>query len=400
MRKLIWAVLGLALAAGAVWSLWPQPQQVDLAPVSRGPMQGTLSAQGTTRVRAPFAIAAPIAGTADRSPVEVGDRVSAGETVVAILRPADPTLMDARSRAQAEAAVAEAEAAVALAETGLRQAEGALEHAATRLERTRALVDRGVVPRRMLDDFEAAHDAALQGRLAALSQLDLSHATLGRAQAQFMGPQGIADPAVPPGECCLRLVSPLDGVVLALADRSARPVQPGSPLLTVGNLDEMDVEIDLLSADAVQVPPGARAEIDRWGGPATLEARLRRIDPAAFTRVSALGIEEQRVRLHLDLLTPPAGRPGLGDGFRVQVRLILWEADGLLRVPQAALFRQGGGWAVFRAQDGRAVQVPVQIGRMAGDVAEVLSGLAEGERVILFPAATLAEGARIAPRAP
>ncbi|MFN4098339.1 MAG: efflux RND transporter periplasmic adaptor subunit [Pararhodobacter sp.] len=397
-RKLAMGAAGLGLAGALVWALWPQPQPVDLAVVSRGPMQGMITAQGVTRVRAPYAIAAPITGTATRSPVEIGDAVVAGQTLVAVIQPADPALMDARSRAQAEATVDEAQAAVALAETSLRQAESGLAHAATQRDRARALAERGTIARRMLEDIEAAHLAAEQGRDAARSQLELTHATLIRAQAQLMGPGADFHLLTEPGECCLRILAPQTGIVLALADQSARLVQAGSPLLTIGNLDEMDIELDLLSADAVSVPPGARALIERWGGEGALEARLRRIEPAAFTRVSALGIEEQRVRLRLDLLTPPEGRPGLGEGFRVHVRLITWAADSLVQVPQAALFRQDQGWAVFIEDAGKARLQAVNIGRQAEGQAEVLDGLAEGTRVILYPASALADGARITAR--
>lgn len=398
MRKLSLGLIGATLVAALVWALWPQPQPVDLAAVAKGPMQGTILAQGVTRVRDPYAIAAPITGTAIRSPVQVGDAVVANETVVAILQPADPALMDARSRAQAEAAVVEAQAAVALAESNLRQAETGLAHSQSQLERNRILADRGTIPRRMLEDIEAAHQTAEQALSAAQSQLDLSRATLVRAQAQLLGPQALFDPSAEPGECCVRILAPQTGIVLAVQDQSARLVQAGSPLLTIGDLDDMEIELDLLSTDAVQVPPQARALIERWGGEGVLDARLRRIDPAAFTRVSALGIEEQRVRLRLDLLTPPEDRPGLGEGFRVHVRLIIWEADALLHVPQAALFRQGESWAVFVEDAGRARLRPVQIGRQASGLAEVLDGLSEGARVVLFPSSALSDGMTIASR--
>lgn len=391
-------LVGAGLLAAAVWALWPQPLAVDLATITRGPLQGTIVAQGVTRVRNPYAIAAPITGTATRSPVEIGDAVVAGETVVAVIQPADPALMDARTRAQAEAAVGEAQAAVALAESNLRQADAGLAHAELQLERSRALAERGTIPRRMLEDIETAFQTAQQARAAAASQVDLSRATLIRAQAQMMGPQAVLDPAAQPGECCVQIVAPQTGIVLAVADQSARLVQAGAPLLTIGNLDDLEIELDLLSTDAVQIPPHARAVVERWGGDGTLEARLRRIEPAAFTRVSALGIEEQRVRLRLDLLTPPEGRPGLGEGFRVHVRLVVWEADALLQVPQAALFRQGEGWAVFVAQRGKATLRPVRIGRQAAGQAEVIDGLQEGDLVVLYPGSTIIEGATIKPR--
>jgi len=398
IRKLGIGLIGTALLAALVWALWPQPMAVDLAPVTRGPMQGEIMAQGVTRVRNPYAITAPITGAATRSPVEVGDHVIAGETVVAVIQPADPGLMDARSRAQAEASIAEAQAAVAWAQSNLQQAESTLAQAELQLDRNRVLAARGAIPRRMLEDFEAAHLLAAQALDAARSQLDMNLAGLTRAQAQLLGPQRLFNPDAAPDACCMQILAPQSGIVLQVSDQSARLVQAGTPLLSIGNLDEMEIELDLLSTDAVQVPPGARALVERWGGETVLEARLRRIDPAAFTRVSALGIEEQRVRLRLDLLTPPAARPGLGDGFRVHVRLIIWDDAALIRVPQAALFRQGDGWAVFVAEAGKARLQPVTIGRQAAGQAEVLDGLAEGALVVLYPASALGHGARITAR--
>lgn len=397
-RKLGLGAVGAGLLGALVWGLWPQPMPVDLALVDRGPMQGTIAAQGVTRVRNPYAITAPITGSATRSPVEVGDQVTAGETVVAVIQPADPVLMDARTRAQAEAAVVEAQAAVSVAESNLQQAESALAHAAREFDRSRAMVESGTIPRRMFEDFEAAHLTAQQGRDTARAQLALSRAALARAEAQILGPQPVLAPNGTATECCVQIVAPQSGIVLAVTDQSARLVQAGSPLLTIGNLNELEVELDLLSTDAVQVPLGAQALIERWGGDDQLEAQLRRIDPAAFTRVSALGIEEQRVRLRLDLMTQPSERAGLGDGFRVHVRLILWDADDVLQIPQAALFRDGDAWAVFVRDGDRAVQQTVEIGRQAAGHAEVLAGLQEGAQVVLFPSSSLTEGTRITAR--
>lgn len=397
-RKLALGLVGLGIVAALVWALWPQPQRVDLASVSRGPMQGAITAQGVTRVRASYTIAAPITGSVTRSPVEVGDAVVAGETVVALIRPADPVLMDARSRAQAEAAVVEAEAAVAVAETDLRQTETALSHARVQLARSRALAESGTIPHRMLEDIETTYQSATQAVEAAQSRLDLARASLIRAQAQLIGPDMNFDPADDPGACCMRILAPQTGLVLGVADMSARLVQAGAPLLTIGNLDEMEIELDLLSTDAVRVPAEARALVENWGGAGVLEARLRRIEPRAFTRVSALGIEEQRVRLRLDLLAGPEDRAGLGEGFRVTVRLILWEAQDVLHLPQAALFRQAGDWAVFVEEDGRAKLQIVEIGRQADGQAEILGGVPEGARVLLYPGGAIADAVRVRAR--
>lgn len=398
MRRAGWSMAGLALLAALGWGLWPQARLVDLAPVTVAPLRVSLSAEGMALVREPYAITAPLTGTTTRSPVEVGDRVVRGETVVAVIRPAEPALMDARTRLQAEAAVTEAEAAVRLSETNLSGAESARSHARQQLERTQALAARGTVSSRVLEDIEQAHRLAVQAVEAARSELDLHRASLSRAQAQLLGP---APELVANGEgdaCCLRLLAPETGTVLEVAAPSARLVQAGAPLLSIGDTGDLEIELDLLSTDAVGVPPGARALIERWGGEGVLEARVRRIEPAAFTRVSALGIEEQRVRLRLDLLTPPEARAGLGDRYRVFVRLILWEGESVLQVPQAALFRHGGGWAVFRVEGGRARLVPVDIGRQAEGQAEVVNGLPEGAVVVLYPPSDLADGDAVSQR--
>ena len=397
--RMIGIGLGAAALAGAVvWAVWPEPVAVDMADVTRGPLQVTVAAEGITRVREPYAITAPLTGMTTRSPVQVGDAVRAGETVVAVIQPADPALLDARTRLQAEAAVTEAEAAVRLAEANVERARATLDHTAAQLARNQALAERGTIPRRMLEDIEAEHLLSRQGLTAAESELDLHRATLARARAQLVGPDARFQPGGDPGACCVEIVAPQTGTVLEVTDHSARLVQAGSPILVLGDLGDLEIELDLLSSDAVRVPEGARALVDRWGGAGLLEARVRRVEPAAFTRVSALGIEEQRVRLRLDFDTPPEDRPGLGDRFRVHVRVVLWEGEDVAQLPQAALFRHAGGWAVFAARDGRAHLTPVEIGHQSGGQAEVLSGLEPGAQVVLYPPSALEDSARIRPR--
>lgn len=397
-RTLSWTLVAAGLVGAAVWALWPEPRQVELAPVIRGPMAVSILAEGITRVRDPYTINAPIAGTTTRSPVEVGDAVEGGVTVVAVIRPMAPALMDTRSRADAEAAVAEGMAAVALAEANLRRLATARDHAAGELERARGLARSGAIPQRMLEEFQQAATLAEQSLSAALAERDLAQARLDRARALLIGPEAVMTPEGPDDACCVRIVAPVSGTVLGIEDRNARTVAAGTPLLTIGDLAAMEIETDLLSADAVRVPAGAPATVERWGGPGALPARVRRIEPAAFTRVSALGIEEQRVRVHLDLLAPPEDRPGLGERFRVFVRITIWEGAGLVQVPQGALFRQDGGWAVFRHVEGRAVLTPVVPGRQSEDHAEVVEGLAAGDLVVLFPPRDLADGMRVVPR--
>ena len=398
MRILVMTALALGLGAVLAWAFRPQPLPVDLAVATRAPMEVTLSAEGVTRVRDPYVITAPIAGTTTRAPVQVGDRVTQGETVVAVIQPAAPALMDARSRAQAEATIAEAEASVRVSEANLERAGAALEHARSQYARGEGLARAGTIAQRMLDDLAAELEQAQQGLASAEAQRRLSLASLQRARAQLVGPDALELPNGEAGECCVQIRAPLTGLVLDVPDRNARQVSAGAPLVTIGDITDLEIEVDLLSTDAVRVATGTPARVTRWGGEGVLDASVRRVEPAAFTRVSALGIEEQRVRVQLDLMSAPDDFHGLGEHYRVHVDLIVWENDSVLQIPQGALFRHGDGWAVFRNLDGQAVRVAVQPGHRGADTVELLDGLEDGAEVVLFPPNALIEGARIAAR--
>lgn len=394
------AVVSVAVvaAAGALaWAFWPEPVQVDVAEIGRGPMEVTVSANGVTRIRDTYLVTAPIAGTTSRSPVEVGDDVVADETVVATIEPAAPALLDSRARAQAEAAVAEAEAALRHAEANVLRAEADVDFARSQYERVRRLSEQGTIPLRMLDDATLQLRTVETALQAAQSEVDRQRATLQRARAQLVGPDGRSRLSEPNG-CCVDIQAPATGTVLSIENVSARLVQAGEPLLTIGSPEELEIEVELLSGDAVRIAPGADAHIARWGGGDELAARVRRIEPSAHTRVSALGIEEQRVRVRLDLLTPSEERAGLGDNYRVFVRVVEWAAEDVLQVPVGALFRHGENWAVYRVNDDRAALAPVTLGRRTALEAQVLQGLEAGDRVILYPGDRIEEGSRVAAR--
>ncbi|PRX37681.1 HlyD family secretion protein [Meinhardsimonia xiamenensis] len=400
MRTLIGATLGAAALAGLLWAAFrPQPVPVDLAEVTRGPMQITVGADGRTRIREVFEVAAPFTGRAERSPVRVGDPVVKGETVVAIVRPAAPPLLDARARLEAQAAVREAEAALAAAASRVRQAEEELDYARTEYERIVKLVERGVASTTQLENAHRIlklKEAALD---TARSEEARARSALARARAALVDPEELAEEGGPCCEgCCLEIRSPADGVVLEVAQISARPVQMGEFLVSVGRPDDLEIVADLLSADAVRLPPDARASVERWGGAEALEARLRRIEPVARTKVSALGIEEQRVDAIFDILTPPEERPGLGHGFAVYLRIIEWEAEDVVQLPLSAVFREGGEWFAFTVREGRARRVRVELGRRNGEVAELLSGLSAGDVVIVHPSDRVVEGVEIVSR--
>lgn len=389
---------GFAAAAGlAVWAFWPEAVQVDLAVARTTAMQVTVAGEGVTRVRDRYQVMAPLAGTVTRAPVQVGDAVIRGETVVAVIQPAAPAFLDTRARAQTEAAVAEAEAALRMAEANLLQAHTDLTHAESTYARNSALAARGIIASGMLEDVDMARARARAAMAAAQSSVDLQRATLVRMQAQLQGPVDVSGD-MSSDACCVALHAPQSGTVLAVENPSSRPVQVGAPLLTIGDLGDLEIEVDLLSSDAVRIAPGARAMVERWGGDAAIDAIVRRVDPAAYTRISALGIEEQRVRLRLDILTPPNQRPGLGDNYRVFVRVVIWEAAAALQVPVGALFRVDGQWAVFREANRRAVMTPVTVGRKNGLSAQILAGLAEGDRVVAFPGNRVEDGTRLVGR--
>lgn len=395
-RNVIIGLLGAGLVGGLlVVTFRTEPIAVDLATVARGPMQITVNADGKTQIREVYEVASPVAGTARRSPVEVGDPVAAGETVVAVVEPGAPALLDARTRMQAEAALREAEASVAVAEAQVRQAEEDLAYTRSQYERTQTLVERGVASVSRLEDATqalAAHEAALA---AARSQLQAAMSSRDRAAAVLIEP----DPTGRPGEeCCIPLTAPIDGVVLAVDQISERPVAMGTRLVSLGDPADLEIVADLLSSDAVRLEIGARAFVERWGGPIPLVARLRSIEPVAITKVSALGIEEQRVDAVFDILSPPEQRPGLGGGFAVFLRVVEWETEDALQIPLSALFRRGEQWAVFAVEEGLARRVPVEIGRRNSTRAQVLSGLAEGMRVITHPNEALTDGAPVVER--
>ncbi|UWQ52236.1 HlyD family efflux transporter periplasmic adaptor subunit (plasmid) [Leisingera caerulea] len=396
LRSLLLYVTGGGVLAALLYvALREEPAAVDLHEVTRGRMEITIDADGETRVRDLFEVAAPIAGTARRAPVRAGDRVTAGETLVAIVEPARPHLLDARTRAQAQATLQEAQAALDVARADLQKAVEDRILAQSQYDRVKALAERNVASLTRLEDATQRLAVAIAGEEAASARVDMSQSTLARAEAALILPEAGTEV---PDSCCIRIHAPADGVVLSVVTISERPVQPGDLLVTIGDPQDLELVADLLSSDAVRLAPGARASIERWGGATPLEAVLNRIEPVARTKVSALGIEEQRVDVFFDLVTPKEQRTSLGEGFSVFARIIEWEAEDVLRIPVSALFRDGGGWAAFVAADGRAAVRPLTLGRRNGQVAQVLEGLEPGERVILHPGEAVADGVLITER--
>lgn len=395
-RTILTVAAGAAILAGLVYvAMRTEPVPVDLYEVTSAPLAVTIDADGQTRIRDIYEVAAPIAGTARRAPIAVGDRVVAGQTVVALVEPISPSLLDARTRAQAEAAVDEASAALDVARSDLTRAEEEQTFATMQFERTQALVERGVASVTQLETATQQLAVAEAAAAAARSRIAMAEGTLERAEAALVGPQNSAGEDT---ECCVSLTAPTDGVVLSIATISEHPVQAGAPLVTIGDPDDLEIVADLLSSDAVRIGPGTRAIVERWGGPEALEAVLDHIEPAAETRVSALGIEEQRVDAIFDLSTPREERAGLGHGFSVFLRIVEWESDDALQAPLGALFRRGEDWAVFVYDNGVARERVIGVGRRGTRMAEVTDGLEAGERIITHPNDSVTDGTPVVDR--
>ncbi|MCL6709756.1 HlyD family efflux transporter periplasmic adaptor subunit [Pseudomonas sp. R2.Fl] len=392
-RILMLAAVALVVA-GFAYALREKPQPVDVAAVSRGPMQVTITQEGITRVRDVYTVSAPIAGHLARTLLDEGDRVRANVTVVAAIHPLDPPLIDSRSRAELLAARDAAKAAVSMAETDHRRIRSDLDLAEINLRRAQQLAKTGVVSESSLQRAETEVEMLEAQLESARVAITLRKAELASAEARLTQP-AIGGTGRGPS-CCVNLTAPVDGVVLSVLARSEQPVAAGARIAEIGDPDNLEIAVDLLSSDAVRVAPGAKAEILDWGGGRSLPATVRRIEPAGFTKVSALGIEEQRVNLVLDL---GEKEPRLGHSFRIYARLTLWQSEDSLQVPISALFRDGSAWNLFVIRDGRARQIPVEIGQMNDETAELIDGLKAGDSVILHPSDTLADGSLVEPRA-
>lgn len=395
-RIWLWGTLTLLLAAGLLYAFWPRPIPVDLAAVTQGPLSVTIDEEGETRVKDVYIVSAPLAGRLLRIEGDVGDPVEAAKTVVATIRPQQPTLLDVRSEREAEAAVKAAEAALELAIAERERARAELRFAGNDLERAQRLAERGNIAERALDQARLdvrTREAALA---AANATVQVRRFELETARAQLITPGAAAQSDGL--QCCVELQAPVDGRILKIIRESESVVEAGEPLIEIGDPARLEIVSDLLSSDAVRVAAGDAVMIERWGGGAVLKGRVRRVEPAGFTKVSALGIEEQRVNVVIDFLDPHDAWRRLGHGYRVEVRIVVWQADEVVRVPIGALFREGEDWAVFVAANGRAVLRRVTLGQRNSEFAEVRDGLAADERVVVHPSDRIVDGARVVER--
>jgi HlyD family secretion protein len=383
-------LLAAAIVGGATLAFLPQPVPVETAQVGRGPLRVTVDGVGRTRVRDRYVVAAPTGGHLGRIALRAGDEVAAGQELAWIAPPASP-LLDARTRAQLEAQIATAEAAEAQARAAIEQAELTKSQAYRERERARALVATQTLTQRELD----AAEFELRAQARAVEAAELGAETAGRQVAAARATlAGFAD-GTPETAARIGVRSPAHGLVLRVYMENEGPVEAGTPLLEIGDPAGLELVVDLLTADAVRVAPGTRVEIDQWGGSGLLAGIVTRVEPSAFTKVSALGIEEQRVNAVVEPAPDGSGWPALRDGWRAEVRIVIWESGDALCVPSGALFREGEQWAAFVVEDGIARLRTTGVGHRGTSDMEVVSGLREGELVVLHPSDKLADGAEV-----
>jgi HlyD family secretion protein len=391
MRRVVPAVILALLVGLLVWAFLPRPVPVELAEVAPRLLEVTVEEEGEARIREVFTVSAPSAGKLRRITLHAGDSVTEGETVVAAIGPAPPELLDARDRAVAKALAAAAQAAVDLAHAQLTQAEATLDFMTEEANRASALIEKEAISQRL-------YESAIREQKTAQAALDSARFNLAVRERELESAEAVlsADAGGGPADCCVTIVAPVSGRVLRVLTESEQVVQIGTPILEIGNPGNLEISVDLLSRDAVRVRPGAEATITGWGG-AAIAARVERVEPSAVTKVSALGIDEQRVTVLLRLIGPEADWQGLGHGFRVIARISLWRGEDVLTLPVGALFRDGSDWAAYVVQGSRVALRRIDLGERNEDFAQVLGGLSAGDRVVLHPSDLVADGARVRP---
>lgn len=398
LNRVVGLLVLLAVAGVVVWAFIPRPVAVDTARVTRGPLRVTVDDDGKTRIKEKYIVSSPLNGRLLRIGLDPGDAVEVDQTQIALLEPRDPELLDARAIAEAKARVRAAEAAVEQSRPAADAALAEMQLAESEYHRISQMHDRGGAMERERDDAQLAlrmkaeaYKGARFGEAIAKFELELARAA--------MVTTTVRDDTTDASQTETFVIrSPSTGRVLRVFQQSAAVVSAGSPLIEIGDPSDIELVVDVLSSDAVRIKPGAAVVLEQWGGDEPLQGIVRLVEPAAFTKISALGVEEQRVNVVIDFTDSPNLRPALGDGYRVEARIVIWQADDVLRVPTSALFRDGDAWAVFVVRDDVAQTTHVQLGGRTGLAAQVLEGLSEGDTVIIHPSDQIADGITTRPR--
>lgn len=393
-RTLFWLVAALALAALLVFAFRPRPVLADLGEITRGPLTVAVRDEARTRVRDIYVVSAPVSGRLLRVGNRAGERVEAG-AVIAVIQPAPAILVDERSRREIQAGVHAAEAALALARAELEGAEARLAHARIEAQRTETLFAADVASQSALDRARLDVRTAVAVVANARAGVDVRQANLEAARVRLAEPAATAS-----GARAVTIRAPVAGRVLRVLQESESVIAQGAPVMEIGDPGDLEVVAELLSSDAARIAAGAPAVIDAWGGGPALRGRVRQVEPYGFLKISALGVEEQRVNVIIDPVDPPAAWAAVGHGYRVEAAVTVWRAEAVVRAPVSALFRHQGRWAVFRVEGGRARLQPIEMGQNNGEFAEVRAGLTPGERVVLHPGPSIADGVAVRVRSP
>jgi HlyD family secretion protein len=393
LRRKLWITgIILVVALAILYGFLPRTQEVDLVRLTRGPLQVTIEEEGRTRLRERFVISAPTAGYLRRIEAKVGDPVRKGQTL-AVLEPLRSQALDPRSRAEAEAVVSAAEASLAAATERERAATADADYTEKRLGRIAKLYAGGSVAKDQFDRTESEAKKARAVQLSARAAADVARSELQRAKTTLRNFS-----AVKRGGGTVEVASPVGGAVFKIHRESEGAVHAGEPLMEIGNVRDLEVRVEVLSSDAVRIAPGMTVLFKRWGRDEPLTGRVRRVEPAGFTKFSSLGVEEQRVLVIADITSPPEMWRVLGDGYRLEAHFIVWEGRDILQVPTSALFRSGKEWSVFVEEQGKARRRAVEIGQRTGLTAQIVSGLKENERVVAYPDDAISDGTKIRQR--
>ena len=393
-RKTFMILAAVLLLGGIAWLAMRSPTQLaSIGTVTRGPLEVVLQEEGKTRIKQRYVIAAPVAGTVRRIALQPGDAVQAGQTLAEIDAAAS-SLLDPRARSQAQADVRSAQAQLEAARKRSSAAQASQRLAQADWQRAQSLHPSGAISKQELDQARTRHDAAQAEWGVARADEQAASARLAAARA-LLQEEGRAAAGTDSAGKVLSVTAPAAGRILKRPIESSMPVAMGQTLMEVGDPSQLEIEVEVLSGDAVRLAAGMPARISRWGGEGALQAKVARVEPGGFTKVSALGVEEQRTRVILDLESPQQQWAALGDGYRVEVEFIVQRADDVLQVPANALFRLGDGWAAYRLVNGKAQRTPVQIGMRSALAAEVKSGLEQDQSVIIQPDERIGDGTRI-----
>jgi HlyD family secretion protein len=393
-RRYLPYALGAALLVLLFQALRPAPIGVEIGAITRGPLTVTVLEEGKTRIRHRYLITPPVAGYLNRVPLRAGDRIEAGKTVLATIQPQPASFLDPRARAEAEARVKASEAARMQRETQIERARAALDLAQKEMARAKELKKSGAIATKEWDMAENQVSVLTRELNTAQFGLQVAEFELAQSKAALNQVQTPLTENIDP----LKIIAPVDGYVLNVYEESARMIAAGTQIMEVGDHTDLEAEIELLSSDAVGVQPGADVSIEQWGGEAPLLGKVTVVEPGGYTKVSALGVEEQRVKVRVNFVDPLPPGTVLGDRFRVEARIVTWHGENVLQVPTGALFRHGGDWMTFLFDGGKARQTKVEIAHNNGTAAEVRSGLTEGQRVILHAPDAVADGASVQSR--